>query len=120
MGFPQSRQYNEKMTDDYKYIAICTPSAGEDRVCTMRNIVGTTSTYPDKCMCAYHIVLLDEGHRHSFKGLFIAYVRALQSVLRLPEGVNDPTKFEEFMEAWVRDTRGLRLDDQTILFDKVE
>jgi hypothetical protein len=118
--FPQSRQYNEKMTDDYKYIAICTPSAGEDRVCTMRNIVGTTSTYPDKCMCAYHIVLLDEGHRHSFKGLFIAYVRALQSVLRLPEVVNDPTKFEEFMEAWVRDTRGLRLDDQTTLFDKVE
>jgi hypothetical protein len=117
--FPQARKYIHEMTDDYKYIAVATPSAGEDKMCVLRNLVGTTSAYPAGCLCKYHVVFLDEGHRHDYKGLFLAYVDAVHAVLQHAASIGDEDKYERFMELWVKTTRALRMDDETDKYYRV-
>merc|ERR1712079_814618 len=81
-----AERYHARMTGRFKYINVCMPSASEDRCVVLRNLVGALSSIPPDCLCPFHVVFLDEGHRHGFKGLFVALERVVGHDIFKEEG----------------------------------
>merc|ERR1719210_2474717 len=78
--YTHSTEYSVEQTAQLKYIAVCAPSGGETKACVLRNMVGAISSLPTGCLCPFHVIFADEGHRHPLKIMFRAFAEVLKCV----------------------------------------
>jgi hypothetical protein len=118
--YKRAKYYTPEMTDQLKYVAIVTPSGGETKACVLRNLVGSMSTLPSDCRCPFHVLYADEGHRHSHKIMFRAFVSVMSQVpdvcLNSKHSRRIRTGYKEknlkvFTTQWVDSTKKFKLED---------
>jgi hypothetical protein len=121
--YEHANVYDHSMTDEFRYIAVAIPTAGENKACVLRNMVGAVSSIPKQCRCRYHVLLADEGHRLEQKELwqkFCAFLDALLSMLSSDpfDTAEHPTEVDVkevekmlafFMKTWVDQTKLMTL-----------
>jgi hypothetical protein len=119
--YKRAEFYSPKMTEQIKYLAVCAPSTSESKACVLRNLVGAMSTLPTDCQCPFHVVFADEGHRHTHKIMFRAFVNVMAHIpdvcvnsekksKRVRHGFKE-RNLKTFMACWVDATKKVRLED---------
>jgi hypothetical protein len=122
--YSHSMAYDPMMTEHFRYIAVAIPTAGENKACVLRNMVGAVSCIPRHCTCRYHVVLADEGHRVEQKKMWEAFCKVLEELLAMldknPIDINTEkgnvdvpdvrTMFRAFMKIWVEETKKMTLE----------
>merc|ERR1712137_575343 len=113
--------YKKEMTKPnfFVYITICIPSGGESKSCCLRNMVGATACMPEGCMCKYHVVFADEGHRPALQKMYERFCDAIAEICYVEmdlvhKGIlkfRDEDPVREFFEHWTERTRGLKLKE---------
>lgn len=118
--YGRAKYYSPEMTEQLKYIAVCSPSGGETKACVLRNLVGAMSSLPTDCECPFHVIFADEGHRHPQKIMFRVFVSVMNYVpdVRMTEynAKKKKTGYKQdnlkaFTHAWVETTKKMLLED---------
>jgi hypothetical protein len=115
--------YDPKMTEEFRYIAVAIPTAGENKACVLRNMIGAVSSIPRDCRCRFHVLLADEGHRVEQRDLWQSFCDVLDSLLSAlcsnPFDTDEDPKYMDalivedmfrfFMKTWVEETKLMTL-----------
>eukprot|EP00933_Yihiella_yeosuensis_P073087 TRINITY_DN8165_c0_g5_i1.p1 TRINITY_DN8165_c0_g5~~TRINITY_DN8165_c0_g5_i1.p1 ORF type:complete len:1495 (-),score=312.76 TRINITY_DN8165_c0_g5_i1:139-4623(-) len=109
-SYPHCRRYNPELTESLRYIVVCIPSAGEAKSTVLRNVVGAIGCMPKGCRTRYHVVQLDEGHRHEQK---VCWKKLCDLIAVIPGNDGKFGDYEEnvlqFFHMWVDETNKMDL-----------
>eukprot|EP00931_Biecheleriopsis_adriatica_P087894 TRINITY_DN622_c0_g1_i3.p1 TRINITY_DN622_c0_g1~~TRINITY_DN622_c0_g1_i3.p1 ORF type:complete len:1537 (-),score=270.87 TRINITY_DN622_c0_g1_i3:83-4609(-) len=105
--YPHCRRYDSELTQQFRYIVVTIPTAGENKCVVLRNVIGAIGCMPKDCLCRYHVALVDEGHREEQKEMFMLLERVIEAIPAAGESFQENVR--EFFSAWTEDTKGMDL-----------
>jgi len=111
--YPFKHGYEPELTEQLKYIATCTCSAGENKCTVLRNLIGVISCMPRDCRCRYHVIFTDEGHRADQKAMWHKLCNLLVAIPNFG-GSSYEENVMQFSQMWTEETKKLdlhKLDD---------